>query len=338
MYHHIANVRSDPGTLSVSPQHFAEHLEVLQKEARPIRLDQLTKNLGRSSVPPRSVVITFDDGYADNLIHAKPLLDRHDMPATVFVTTGANDMSAFWWDELERLLLLPGTLPESLELFIAGKTFRWALGEAAIYSEEACLRLRNWRPWEEDPPTLRHSLYSSLCRIIKPMSDGVQQAVMRDLRHWAGAEEIGLQAHRRLTPSEIVSLSQEHLIEVGGHTVTHPILSTIARDRQCDEIQQNKSFLEDILEAPVSSFAYPYGDYSRETLRIVREAGFDCACSIIRGAVQPDSDLFQLPRLHVWDMGGDEFAAWLRQMWTIEPAPRASMNPVAHVSRLRSDG
>jgi peptidoglycan/xylan/chitin deacetylase (PgdA/CDA1 family) len=325
MYHHIADVRSDPGTLSVSPQHFAEHLDVLQREARPLRLDQLSKNLGRSSVPPRSVVITFDDGYADNLIDAKPLLDRHDTPATVFVTTGAiNDRSEFWWDELERLLLLPSALPESLELFIAGKIFRCDIGEASIYSEEACLRFRNWKPWEENPPTLRHSLYSSLCRIIKPMSDEMQQAVMKDLRHWAGTEESGIQAHRRLTPGEIVSLSRGHLIEVGGHTVTHPILSTLARDRQWDEIQQNKFFLEEILEAPVSSFAYPYGDYSRETLRIVREAGFDCACSIIRGAVQPDSDLFQLPRLHIWDMGGDEFAAWLRRMWTIEPAPRIS--------------
>ena len=63
-------------------------------------------------VPSAGVVVTFDDGYADNFHNAKPLLERYEIPATVFVTTGyLQDQREFWWDELERILLQPGTLP-----------------------------------------------------------------------------------------------------------------------------------------------------------------------------------------------------------------------------------
>jgi peptidoglycan/xylan/chitin deacetylase (PgdA/CDA1 family) len=117
VYHRINELRSDPWALGVTPRRFAEHLEVLRDCARPIRLEQLSGALLDGSLPDRSVVVTFDDGYADNLYNAKPLLERYDVPATVFVTTGyVGSGREFWWDELDRLLLQPGTLPEALRL------------------------------------------------------------------------------------------------------------------------------------------------------------------------------------------------------------------------------
>jgi peptidoglycan/xylan/chitin deacetylase (PgdA/CDA1 family) len=81
------------------------------------------------------VVITFDDGYADNLHNAKPLLERYDIPATVFVTTGhIGHEREFWGDELDRLLLQPSTLPELLGLSINGSPYQWELGEVAHYT------------------------------------------------------------------------------------------------------------------------------------------------------------------------------------------------------------
>src|SRR5262245_40538012 len=117
MYHRVADVPADPWGLCVTPQHFAEHMQVLGSCSRPVRLQELTDALATDTVADRTVVVTLDDGYADNLYNARPLLFEHGIPATVFITTGNIGSShEFWWDELEYLTLHPGILPEKLEL------------------------------------------------------------------------------------------------------------------------------------------------------------------------------------------------------------------------------
>lgn len=106
MYHRVAAPASDLWGLSVTPAHFAEHLEVVKERFRPVALRDLVTGIHDQAVPSRSVAITFDDGYRDNLYAAKPLLELHGIPATVFVATSYIDSTRdFWWDEVEQLLL-----------------------------------------------------------------------------------------------------------------------------------------------------------------------------------------------------------------------------------------
>ena len=310
-YHRIAEPPSDPWHLAVTPRNFAEHLEVLRHHAHPIRLQQLSQSLLDGDLPDRSVVVTFDDGYADNLYNAKPLLERYDIPATVFVVTGyIGDEREFWWDELERLFLQPGALPERFSLNVNGSTYHWELDDAVDYSEEAFRRHRRWRPGKKVRSSY-HSLYDSLWKLLRPMTEGERQRVLHELWGWAGAEEIVRPSHRPLSLKEVIALSQGGLVEVGAHTATHPALRKLPEASQRDEISGSKVRLEEILNCPVPSFSYPYGNLSEQTVGIVREAGFSCACSTQADVVRLSTERFQLPRLEVRDWNGEEFAGQL---------------------------
>src|SRR5215212_8407591 len=82
MYHRVAKSSTDPFSTAVTPHHFAEHLEVLREYFHPVRLKQLPRELSVYNFPQPPVAVTFDDGYADNLYNAKPLLERFAIPAT----------------------------------------------------------------------------------------------------------------------------------------------------------------------------------------------------------------------------------------------------------------
>src|SRR5947207_7132586 len=79
-YHRVGRVTTDPQLLCVTPEHFTEHLELITKRYEPARLDELVA----ATRPDRAVAVTFDDGYADTLLAAKPLLERASVHATVF--------------------------------------------------------------------------------------------------------------------------------------------------------------------------------------------------------------------------------------------------------------
>jgi peptidoglycan/xylan/chitin deacetylase (PgdA/CDA1 family) len=104
LYHRVAELESDPQQLAVTPARFEEQLRVLRATCTPVALADVPRLLRARKLPKRPVAVTFDDGYRDNLHEAKPLLERHGVPATVFVASGyVGRGTEFWWDELERL-------------------------------------------------------------------------------------------------------------------------------------------------------------------------------------------------------------------------------------------
>ena len=129
LYHRVALPGADPWALCVSPEHFSEHMEVLRRIASPCTLSELVRAHAANSIPENAVAVTFDDGYLDNLTNARPILEEHDVPATIFVCSSAvGRRQEFWWDQLERALLQsPEKLPERLELDIDGKRMTWSL-------------------------------------------------------------------------------------------------------------------------------------------------------------------------------------------------------------------
>jgi peptidoglycan/xylan/chitin deacetylase (PgdA/CDA1 family) len=130
LYHRIVRLRRDPWSLCISPEQFEQQLSVLRERSCPVRLQDLKSHLsGEANSQLPKVVVTFDDGYADNLLSAEPLLRRFGIPATMFIVSrpGNRDIE-FWWDELERILLEPLANPRTLCLKIRGTSYQWLLG------------------------------------------------------------------------------------------------------------------------------------------------------------------------------------------------------------------
>jgi peptidoglycan/xylan/chitin deacetylase (PgdA/CDA1 family) len=109
MYHSISRGRPDPWELCVDPDLFVQQVQLLHDRFRVVPLAELRRALIEDEPLARAVVVTFDDGYRDNLLVAKPLLEQHGLAATVFVTTGYVDSGRdFWWDELAAVCAAAG--------------------------------------------------------------------------------------------------------------------------------------------------------------------------------------------------------------------------------------
>jgi peptidoglycan/xylan/chitin deacetylase (PgdA/CDA1 family) len=316
VYHRIFDLQSDPQLLAVSPQNFADHLSILKQYCYPMSFPQIMESLEKKKFPKNGVVVTFDDGYDDNLYQAKPLLEQYGIPATVFVTTGyVGQGREFYWDELEGLLLQPGRLPETLALGVNSQSKEWDLGDTASYSGDDFERLCTWNLGAQNHPSQRQYLYQTLCEFLRPLATAAREKALDELRERAGKIPEARPTHRILSPDEVTQLADGGLIEVGAHSKTHPVLSRITEAEQWSEIIASKNYLEEALGKPVAGFSYPYGglaDYNRETVKLVQKAKFTWACANVPDLVGGRSDCWQLPRVLVRNWDGDEFLRFLR--------------------------
>lgn len=317
LYHRVTELASDPQLLSVSRKHFSEHLQILNHYGSPVHLNVLDRYLRNGARKRCAIVVTFDDGYADNLHNAKPLLEFYNTPATVFIATGyLGSQIGFWKDVLDGIFLQPGTLPQTLRLEVVGRLFQWEFGEEAHYTMEAFERHRCWNITTPSDPTIRQRVYRSLTQMLRLLSEDDRRKVLEALITWSEKQLDDFTNHHVLSAEEVIELAKNGLVEIGSHTVSHPVLSALPVAKQWDEIQTSKDRLEKILGSTVTSFAYPYGGsshYTVETVAAVRRAGFKFACSNFDGMVHRETDMWQLPRFLVRDWDGDEFARRLRE-------------------------
>jgi peptidoglycan/xylan/chitin deacetylase (PgdA/CDA1 family) len=290
-YHKIAPKSDDFYEVCVTPENFAEHLEILRHDYHPISLTEMVSHLLKGTLPHKSVAVTFDDGYTDNLYNAKPLLERFDIPATVFISPG-NLGHMFWWDELEKMILLPVDLPRPIRLQLNGEILEYVTGDMGLSRQ------------------LLKSLYDRLL----PLRSEEREDIMDTIRSRLGDQTQVGQSNCSLLPAEIVELGRGGFIEIGAHTMTHPILSRLPIDEQRAEIRDSKIHLENILNKPVTGFAYPNGSFTQETEAIVKDLGFQYACSSKRDVIWRRQQVYHLPRFWPKDGDGDRFTKDLR-LW-----------------------
>jgi peptidoglycan/xylan/chitin deacetylase (PgdA/CDA1 family) len=319
LYHRVAELVPDPQLLAVGSERFARQLAALRRHAALIGLDEMQHLAQRRRLPRRPVAVTFDDGYADNLHAAKPILEQHSCPATVFVASDYVDgATEFWWDELERLVLLPGTLPEQLTLAVGGIACRWNLGIDATYTSEQAVLYGAWNVLSPDDPTRRHGLYRTLHRALRPLTTDRQWSVLSVLQAQARHTAPPRASHAVLSARDVRALAAGGRIDIGGHTSSHPVLAATPLAVQRREIGNSKQRLEEIIGRRLTAFSYPYGsvaDYTAETVAEVRNAGYSIACSNFEGTVGESTSWLETPRMIVRDWSADELMMQLQRFW-----------------------
>jgi len=239
------------------------------------------------TLPRRALAITFDDGYADNAEVALPLLQRHRLAATFFIATGYLDGGRMWNDTV--IETLRHCQRDQVDLSSLGLG-RFTLGGTAQ----------------------RRTAIDAVLPVIKYRSLSERERALADLATACGNPT--LPADLMMRSAQVRQLHAAGM-EIGGHTVRHPILTELDDAAARQEIIDGRDALRALTGAPVNVFAYPNGrprrDYDRRHVQMVREAGFDCAVSTEVGTVGPRSDVLQWPRFTPWDL---DDRAWLARL------------------------
>jgi len=282
IYHSVAAPDGVQEHSDVDAGTFDWQLAVLVQAFTVLPLGEAVSRLRAGSLPPRAACITFDDGYADNVTRALPLLQRHGLPATFFVASAYLDGGRMFNDAV--IEALRRCRLDTLDLTTVG------LGVLDLSAGEK-----------------RREAIQSVLRVLKYLPPGPREERTAAVVDAAG---VRLGASLMMTSEQVADLAR-HGMEVGAHTHRHPILNSVPDPEAREEIREGRRRLEAIIGAPVTLFAYPNGrpgrDYSERHVAMVREAGFEAAVSTSPGPARIDSDPHQLPRFTPWDRSPERY-------------------------------
>lgn len=293
-YHRVSDQRDDFNQLCVTPVQFYQQMKYL-KACYPIFRMEDDWNLETKN----GVVITFDDGYKDNLQHALPILEELQIPATIFVTVGnMTGNKEFWWDELERLLLDGDNMPDAFKICDELYDYQWYLG-----SNE-----------------LKTNCYRSIHYLMKRhLSYEGRENWMKQLYEWRELKRKTRSAYEPVNQKDLLLLSDSQYITIGAHTMTHPCLAALGKDEQKREIEESILYLKNILNKGITIFSYPFGQYLEDfneiTIQICKDAGIEKAVSTMPGVWGTNSHEYMIPRNAVrnWDLF--TFREKINKMW-----------------------
>ncbi len=303
MYHRVASLACDPWQLAIRPRNFDAQIGALVHMRQVVPLRWLVRELVDGRIPYGTAAVTFDDGYADVLVEAKPVLERYGCPATMFLTTGAiGSVENFWWDELSHLLLESTVLPPALEIEIGGRMYGWPLENSP---KDTVAKAGTAEAYD------REALHLALWKALRPLAPAARRRHLDTLARWAGSDLQPRLADRAIAAEDVRRLSEPGFIDIGAHSVTHPTMPSLDPAARQAELVESKRTCEQLTGVPADGFAYPFGDYDDACIASVRKAGFAFACSTKHAMLTKLSDTMRLPRLAVGDWEAEPFVNWL---------------------------
>ncbi|MEN3338486.1 MAG: hypothetical protein V7647_2162, partial [Acidobacteriota bacterium] len=294
LYHRVDDV-ADAHDLSVPPALFEAHLTWLRANCTLMPLDEML-SASPETLGDRPVAVTFDDGYLDNLTVAAPLLARHGVPATFFLTSRWLDAPGeYWWDTLERILQ-EGVTGRPFEIEIAGRSTRLSTSTAEA----------------------RRSAHDQLHDALVHAALAERDRIVTALLAWAGAAAPARADRRPMVADELRQLSRIPGMTIGSHTVNHLALPDQPPDVQQHEVAECRAALTSIIGRPVEFFAYPYGAIDRRSAAHIRRSqrwGLSCNT----GRLGDSFDAARVPRLEIMRLELPAFRDAVERMFADSP-------------------
>jgi len=294
-YHRIADrettPRLAPSLVSATPEDFTEQMRFLARRFRIVPMEAVLDAREQHRLPPRSLLLTFDDAYRDFADHAWPILRRLGLAATVFVPTGypGRPDRSFWWDRLHAVVRdATGDLETPIGRLLVGH------------------------------PADRRRAYELLRRHLKGMRHDDAEALVRDLQSGARTRE-GEAAV--LSWAELRRLAGEG-VTLAPHTRNHPILSHLDAEEIDTEVRSSREDLEREIGPTLPVFAYPSGEHTPTAVAVLRRLGMRAAFTTERGLNDlRRADWLRLRRINV---GGRSTLAVIRAQLLSRPSWLAS--------------
>ncbi len=288
MYHAVVPDGTRPRLWSqVEISTFEAQIRYLARTRPVVRARQMADPASPETLPPGCVAVTFDDGYQNNLDLALPVLERHGVSATVFVTAGLVGSKALLWPD-------------------------------QVYER--------WLGTGEDEGTGLAEAYAFV-RYLKTLPDARRQEVLaRKLSRRGGVPVAGQDHPRRLLDRvSLKRLADSPWIEVGSHGLTHALLTRVPPDRAREELCASRRLLQHLIGQPVDLVAYPDGAWNGAIAAMARAAGYRAGFTTRFERIRSGFDPLAIPRYPVGgDLDRRAFAQLLAGLLEVRARVRGS--------------
>jgi peptidoglycan/xylan/chitin deacetylase (PgdA/CDA1 family) len=288
-YHRVCDISDlegypfDIDLISADTANFSWQMEFIKANFNPIHLSRVIEYLeGKCDLPSNPIVVTFDDGFDDVYTNAYPILKRLDVPATLFITTSfLEEEKTIWYERLAHFIL-----QTNYKLVIPGLNFEIP---------------------ESNDINLRRQYYSQLVEQLKLLPNGKRIELLNELyekyreNYYSTSNDIR-NLSRPLNWEQIFEMSKS-IFEIGSHSLTHPVLTSLTNEDLKHELVESKNILESKLEIKIDTMAYPVGTefaYDERVEIATSDAGYKLGLTYVEGRNNPKKlDCFALKRMHV---------------------------------------
>lgn len=297
MYHRVLTpdarrrTGSHPGIV-VDRTTFARHMAVLKRHFVVLSTEDFVGRMTRREpLPDSSCLITFDDGWRDNLTNALPILQQHQLPALIFLPVNyIGRRRLFWREALAHVLVR------------AAERCASDSGPHGMALRERVLSLLEGTELAPAVDVMHVDRTARIVQIVAadrtltwatawPLLDALAAALTIDLEKLSTPDDF-------MTWDEIAQLST-HGIAFGGHGAEHRLLTELTAEEADAEIRASKDGIASRLAAPVTTFSYPNGSWTPAIADQVRDNGFALAFTTVPGFVSCDDDPFRVRRINI---------------------------------------